>query len=239
MIFNRKSGMLFHRIISFIVALYVAFFVLGIPAQAQSVPVLQKFITDIPASELVEGATSYGEMLDDIPVVPVLSGSEVMGYAYITSDLVSTTGYSGKPIHVLVAIDPDGILLRAELVEHSEPIVLIGIPNSKIKAMTESFKGLDIIAEAAAGGTGHDLDIISGATVTIMIIDDSVVRSSIKVARALGLGGLEGAADSGPTHVLKMEEPQEIDWMTLLGEGSVRRLTLDIGQNHRCIRGSR
>ena len=219
--------------ISSLFALIQLVFLLAVnSALAQSVPPLvSKFISQIPASELVEGATSYGPLNEQIPVVPILKGSELLGYAYITSDFVSTTGYSGKPIHVLVAIGMEGKLLRAELVEHSEPIVLIGIPDSKIRALTETYKGLDIVAEAAAGGSGHDLQIISGATVTIMIIDDSIVRSSIKVARALGLGGLAvEAAGSGPLRTLNMEETGVSDWMTLAGEGSVRRLSLDVGQ---------
>jgi len=211
--------------------LVIALFAFSGIATAQTTPVIQKFLVENPANEFVEGATAYGALRDDIPVAPVLRGSEIIGYAYITSDFVSTTGYSGKPIHVMVAIDIEGKLLRAELVKHSEPIVLIGIPNRKIQALTESYRGLDIIAEAAVGGSGHELDIISGATVTIMIIDDSIVRSSIKVARALGLGGLDNsAAERGPTHILNMDETTVQDWATLSGDGSVRRMTLDIGQ---------
>ncbi|MCV6823419.1 MULTISPECIES: NosR/NirI family protein [Halocynthiibacter] len=203
--------------------------VLASTAQAQSI--LEKFIADIPASEFIEGATAYGEIRDDVPVAPILNGSDLLGYAYITSDFVSTTGYSGKPIHVMVAIDPDAKILRAELVKHSEPIVLIGIPDSKIKALTESYKGIDIVAEAAAGGSAHDLEIISGATVTIMIIDDSIVRSGLKVSRALGLGGLANDdAESGPTHVLNMDERSINDWATMSGDGTIRRLTIDVGQ---------
>ncbi len=212
-------------------SLILTLFLAAAPAHAEGAPQLTRFIAQLPASDLVDGATAYGEMRDDIPVVPVLNGSELLGYAYITSDFVGTMGYSGKPIHMMVAIDPDGRLLRAELVEHHEPIVLIGISESKIREMTQSYIGLDIVAEAAAEGVGHDVEIISGATVTIMIIDDSVVRSSIKVARALGLGGLDNsAAEAGPTHVLNMEETAVYDWNTLVGNGAVRRLTLDIGQ---------
>lgn len=215
-----------HKITAFFVALLMAAF-----AQAGHPVVLEKFLPEVPASKLVEGATAYGQMRDDIPVVPVLKGSKLLGYAYITSDFVSTTGYSGKPIHMMVAMAPDGKLLKAELVEHHEPIVLIGIPESKIRKMTESYIGMDIVAEAAAEGVGHDVEIISGATVTIMIMDDSVVRSSIRVARALGIGGLNNdAANAGPTHVLNMEEKTVLDWGTMIGDGSVRRMTLDVGQ---------
>lgn len=228
---SRSPGVWRRKLPGFLAFLITAAFLTAGLAHAQQAPLVQEFIKKIPAAEFVKGATAYGTMLDDIPVVPVLNDDDVIGHAYITSDFVSTTGYSGKPIHVMVAIDLDGKLLRAELVKHSEPIVLIGIPDRKIKALTESYRGLDIIAEAAAGGSAHDLEIISGATVTIMIIDDSIVRSSIKVARALGLGGLDNtAANAGPTHELNMGMQQVIDWATMAGDGTVRRMTLDIGQ---------
>lgn len=205
-------------------------------AQVKS-PILRKFLPKISVENLVENASSYGAIRDDYPVAPILKGSTLLGYAFITSDFVSTTGYSGKPIHVMVAIAPDGKLLRAKLVKHSEPIVLIGIPDRKIKALTESYSGLDIVKEAAAGGDAHDLHIISGATVTIMIIDDSIVRSSIKVARALGLGGLAAKiADRGPQYILNMNDTGVQDWATLSGDGSVRRLTLDVGQINRAFK---
>ncbi len=211
--------------------LIITLLLVGTGARADGPPVLKRFLSKVPAAELVPGATAYGEMRSDVPVVPVMKGSDIMGYAYITSDFVGTTGYSGKPIHMMVAIDPDGKLLRADLVEHHEPIVLVGIPESKIRKMTDGYVGLDIVALANDKGVDNDVDIISGATVTIMIINDTVVRASIKVARALGLGGLENtAADTGPKHVLNMDEKTVYDWDTLMGDGSIRRLTLDIGQ---------
>ena len=229
---SRKS-VIFYRAFSAVCLLLVVLVLSAsaIPAQARTGPVIAHYIKKVPAGELVAGATAYGPMEKDLPVVPILKGHERIGYAFITSDFVSTTGYSGKPIHVMVAIDPNGVLLRALLVKHSEPIVLVGIPNSKMKALTESYRGMNVVSEAAAGGSAHDLDIISGATVTVMIIDDSIVRASIKVARALGLGGLKAEAENtGPAYVLNTQETTIKDWATLIGDGSVRRLTLDVGQ---------
>ncbi|GLQ17220.1 NosR/NirI family protein [Maritalea porphyrae] len=194
-------------------------------------PVLEKFIDKVAAQTFHADASSYGDIKLDVPVAPILVGSEIVGYTFVTSDFVGTTGYSGKPIHVMAAIDLDGKLLGAEMVEHSEPIVLIGIPDSKIKKLTASYKGLDIVKEAAEGGSAHDLEIISGATVTIMIIDDSIVRSAIKVARAMGLGGLSNAsADNSPQRELSADDTMINDWHTMSGDGTVRRMTLDVGQ---------
>ncbi|SFL76076.1 NosR/NirI family transcriptional regulator, nitrous oxide reductase regulator [Shimia aestuarii] len=190
---------------------------------------LASFLPEITPEELAPGADAFGPVRDDVKVAPVLKNGETVAWAFLTSDFVGTTGYSGKPIHVVAAIDADAVLTGVKLVKHSEPIVLIGIPNSKMVALTESYAGLDLKVEAATGGEGHDLDIISGATVTIMVIDDSLVRGGIKVARALGLGGLS-PVELGPKRELDMTKDTVENWEKLAGDGSVRRMTLDVGQ---------
>ena len=108
--------------------------------------------------------------------------------------------------------------------------MLIGIPEAKIKAVIDNYAGLDLIAQAE--GEDHKLDIVSGATVTVMVIDDSILRSGLKVARLLGLGGLETeTADAGPAFVVRDDpDPAAKDWQTLTGNGSVRALDLDVGE---------
>ncbi len=187
---------------------------------------LSRLLADLDPSELVAGATGFGPVGNAVPTSPILAGSEIIGHAFATSDFVGTTGYSGKPIHVVAAISPDAVLTGAKLVEHSEPIVLIGIPESKVRSMIEDYVGLDLKAEAASGGSSHELDIISGATVTVMVIDDSLVRSGIKVARLLGLGGLAPAAASGPQREIDLSLDGKKSWEDLTGDGSVGRLLL-------------
>lgn len=201
----------------------------GLPVAAQSV--LSELLPQIDVTELVEDADAFGAIHDDIPVVQVLRGGDRIGWAYITSDFVSTTGYSGKPIHTMVAIDDAAQVTGVLLVKHSEPIVLIGIPDAKVKALVANYRGLNLVAEAESGGTAHQLDIISGATVTIMVIDDSIVRAGLKVARALGLGGLAvEETGTGPQFEINPDAQAATDWMTLEGDGTLRRLSLDVGQ---------
>ena len=204
-------------------------------AQPDEAAQLGRFLPDLEASQLVAGADAFGALREDVPVAPVLRGGETVGWAFLTSDFAGTTGYSGKPIHVVAAIDADAVMTGAVLVEHSEPIVLIGIPESKMRRVIEGYSGLDLKAEAEQSGTAHDLDIISGATVTVMVIDDSLVRGGLKVARALGLGGLAPVAQAGPARELKPGEGTVEDWQTLAGDGSVRGLALDVGQINRAF----
>lgn len=213
----------------FLLSLLLPLVLAALPALAE--PVLPRFLDKVPAGDLVAGADAYGPIQSDHPVAPVLKAGETIGWAFITSDFVSTTGYSGKPIHTLVAVDKEAHVTGVKLVKHSEPIVLIGIPEAKMVALAEGYIGLDLVAEAQSGGTAHELEIISGATVTVMVIDDSIVRAGLKVARVLGLGGLApDAAPSGPQYELNPEAPAAPDWMALEGDGTLRRLSLDVGQ---------
>ncbi len=211
------------------IVLVAAFLFAGPPVAADTV--LSKFLPKIEAGDVVEGADAFGAPHAEIPAVQILKQGQQLGWAFITSDFVSTTGYSGKPIHTMVAIDADAKVIGIKLVKHSEPIVLIGIPQSKIDALVANYQGLDLVAEANSGGTAHQLDIISGATVTVMVIDDSIVRSGLKVARLLGLGGLAvEETGSGPQFEIDPNAKAASDWMTLEGDGTLRRLSLDVGQ---------
>ncbi|MFN3954700.1 MAG: 4Fe-4S binding protein [Pararhodobacter sp.] len=220
-------------------AAFVLFAALMTPLalSAQSSAHLPRFMAEFPAGALVEGATGYGEMRADLPVAPVLRGGERIGWAFITSDFVGTTGYSGKPIHTMIAVDDAARIIGLELVNHAEPIVLVGIPEARIRALMEQHVGLDLAEVARAGGSVADLNIISGVTVTIMVIDDSIVRAGIRVARALGLGGLEAPVRTGPRFALDLAAAAAIDWFSLHGDGTVRRLTLDVGQVNAAFAG--
>ncbi len=225
-------GLVHLRLMASIGLVLIAAWVAAVsPSNAQQL-FLPQFIDKAPIGEIVPGADQYGPLREDFPVMPALKNGEVIAWVFLTSDLVATTGYSGKPIHILMGIDLEAHITGVKLVKHSEPIVLVGIPNSKIEAVTQSLTGLDLAAEARARGKTHKLDIISGATVTVMIIDDSVVRAGLRVARALSLGGLSPVqATTGTTRLMVVDEGDGVaDWKTLVGDGSVHTMTVSVAQ---------
>jgi NosR/NirI family nitrous oxide reductase transcriptional regulator len=194
----------------------------------QSSSRLDGLLGKVTVGELVPGAERFGAAQGDPPLVPLLGGGgETLGYAFLTSDFVDTTGYSGKPIDVIAAIDREGTILGAKLVEHHEPIVLIGIPEARVVEFISAYIGYNPLQAAAAGGATPEVDIVSGATVTVLVIGDSLVRSAARAARQLGVAG--GAAGEVAWEI----DPAAgalADWQTLLGDGSVRRLNLSVGQ---------
>src|SRR3546814_4786995 len=100
----------------------------ALPGAARAQSPLQQFLAEVPAGELVPGADAYGAPTGSPPLAPALKGGDLVGYVYLTSDVVNTAGYSGKPIHTLVGLDLEATIVGARMVEHHEPIVLIGIP---------------------------------------------------------------------------------------------------------------
>ena len=192
---------------------------------------LSHYIVKVKPAEILPGADAFGPIRADLPIAPILKAGKTVGWAFATSDFVGTTGYSGKPIHIVVGVSTDAVLTGAKLVKHSEPIVLVGIPESKIRNLIHSYAGTDLRQEAKAKGSSHELDIVSGATVTVMIIDDTIQRAGIRVSQALGLGGMhKPGADSGPKFTINATVSGPKTWQQLVDEGSIRRITMDVGQ---------
>ena len=230
--YQQKTGL--KRPGFFSLFLILAVFNLNQLAAAESV--LPRFISEFVAAEVFPGADSFGDIQSDPDVVPAFNGEEQIGYVYINSDFVNSTGYSGKPIHLLVAIDMHAIIRNVLLVEHHEPIVLIGIPEESIVGVLDEYIGRDVTQLAAGIEDDQQISAISGATVTIMVMDDSILRSALKVARAKGLGGLQAeAVESAPQFVINQKVDSVRDWIDLISDGSVRRLKITLEEINRAF----
>jgi NosR/NirI family nitrous oxide reductase transcriptional regulator len=208
----------------------VAFSLAG-PTPAQADSRLGEFLKALQPGDIFPGADRIGPIDGKPPAAAVYAGDKLLGYVYLNADIVDSTGYSGKPINIVIAIGLDGKIVGAKLVEHHEPIVLIGIPQEKVENFIKGYVGKDFSGPSSSARTGPPVDIVSGATVSMMVIGDSITRSAIAVARSRKLGTVQPeAAQAAPEESRTVDETKsEIeDWETLLGEGSVRRLHLSI-----------
>ncbi|WP_254433770.1 NosR/NirI family protein [Paracoccus yeei] len=192
---------------------------------------LAEALDKTPPTQLFAEADAYGTPQGDPAIVPVLKGDQTLGYAYLNSDFTASTGYSGKPIRIVVGIDAKGVIRGINLVEHHEPIVLIGIPEAKVLAALNGLIGSDLGRVVRGEVKPPQAEIVSGATVTVLVMGDSIVRSAVKLIRS---GRLDGsAAGPAPQAVRRELDPavtQTADWQTLLGDGSVRGLVLSVGE---------
>lgn len=188
------------------------------------------------ACKEVIDADSFSDRKGSPPYVEAyktVAGQKTLaGYVFLTTDIVDIPAYSGKPVITLVGMNAKGIMTGVKILKHSEPILLVGIPESKlldfIKQYVGKFVGDKIeIGESSAGDGAISLDAITGATVTVIAENQAIMRSGYEVARQAGI-------------VKPPERPQAKllaavavrDWATLLKEGSIQRLTVkpeDVG----------
>ncbi|MFA9460050.1 4Fe-4S binding protein [Thiohalorhabdus sp. Cl-TMA] len=208
--------------------------------QAGAAVAAESFAERYPVREVMpEAGKSVGEPRGDPPAAPVYkgrrsgggkgAGGKVVGYVFITGEVVHIPAYSGKPVVMLVGMDTRGTITGVKVLHHEEPILKIGIPESTLFDFVDQFAGVPVTAHAKVGGGGEGstiaLDGISGATVTVMAANDTVMAAARRMARSRGIIEGEVAAEREPA-TIKTDLFKEKSWKELLGEGAIRYLHL-------------
>ncbi|WP_083846366.1 NosR/NirI family protein [Bradyrhizobium sp. ORS 285] len=215
-----------------ILAVIIALCVIAAPRTAHAAGDLANYLSKVAPGEFFPEADRFGAPQGEPPIAPVYRGDQLKGYVYLDSDFANSVGYSGKPIHILVGIDPKGVITGLKLVDHKEPIVLIGIPEPRIVAALNGLLGKDMTPVAQGAEHAPQADIVSGATVTVLVMHDSIVRGAMRLIRSGRIGASTATATAAQPNVVKSVDPDKSevrDWTSLLGDGSVRRLHLSIG----------
>lgn len=192
------------------------FLVMALPAHAIE---LEQVRTGFPTAERLEAADSQW------PVSRVLaSDDELLGYAFESVGVTPIPAYSGKPVNLLVGIDLDGRIIQADVLNHSEPIMLVGIPESKLNSFADEHVSAHVNDRLRVG---DNLDAISGATVTVIVVSDTIMRSARQVAAEQQL-----IADPSQTPPARVREDVFVpaNWDELTGDGTIRRLQLTHGE---------
>jgi hypothetical protein len=135
-------------------------------------------------------ADRFGAIEGDPPAAAVYQGDRLLGYAYLTSDILRIPAYSGHPINTLVGFDLTGKIVGIRIVEHQEPILVVGITEERLQQFARQYQGKSVFDDIVIGSGGAGqvvVDAISGATITVMVENASVTRSARHVARSRGL----------------------------------------------------
>jgi transcriptional regulator of nitric oxide reductase/ferredoxin len=195
--------------------LIAAFLAVAGTAAAEPPPTAGELAQAFPGAGRVEAFSGQP------PAAPVYRGGQLAGYVFSTFATIGSVGYSGRPIDILAGIDTRGVVTGAYLRRHNEPILVIGIPEDRLKRYVTGFAGLDVKNPVREGTAGVP-DIISGASVSSAVIREAVVRSARAVARSRGL---VASGDSGAR--LDRETFAEATWQDLMADGSIVRLRLN------------
>src|SRR5690606_36627714 len=141
--------------------------------------------------------------------------------------------YSGKPINLQIILDTTETIRDAYMLEHHEPIVLIGIPEQKVHDFNAHYSCIKVDQRVVVGRSSDQsavtIDAVTGATVTVMVINEIVMRAAHTVAVDLSL--IEDGASARPKIALVREDVyQPSNWTELVGSGAIRRMHLTRGQ---------
>jgi len=169
------------------------------------------------------------------------AAGKVIGYVFQSLDVVNIPAYSGKPINTQVILDTTGTIQDAYVLEHHEPILLIGIPEAKLHGFSAKYKGIKVSQRVVVGHSSDPnavtVDAIAGATVTAMVVNEVIMRAAHEVAVSLKLVEDSAGVARKPA-IVRQDYFEPATWEQLTGNGAIRRLNLTRGQVDAAFKGT-
>ena len=188
--------------------------------------------TRVPCAEVFPGATSFSERKGQPPYVdaygeadPQAPGKKkLLGYVMLSTDITDTPAYSGKPVITLIGMDTQGRYVGVKVLKHSEPILLLGIPEKALIDFNNQYLGKSVKDTIEVGPARPEenilgVDAISGATVTVIAQNQVMQLSGSAVARQVGI--IEPTVREPARFAVS---GQRYNWQQLQDMGAVVRL---------------
>lgn len=198
------------------------------------------------AREFFPEADTVGEFEGNPRAAAVFEASRLLGYVFLTDDVMPIPAYSGKPISTLVGLATEGTITGLKIVHHEEPILVVGISDQDLARYIEQYRGKNITHPIKIGGAEREgyvtVDGITGATITVMVLNASITRAAKRVAASRGIplaagslpqppaGSIAGAASPSLAAAAINEVPSEPPlWIAVWQERTVRIAVLVVG----------
>jgi NosR/NirI family transcriptional regulator, nitrous oxide reductase regulator len=235
----RCSSGLFQRLLTAVVLLAgfslnaSASYEAPLPARLSTDPDLCAFVA---CQDVLPGADSFSHRKGRPAYVEAYrtenGAQQLIGYVFLSTDIVDIPAYSGKPVVTLLGMDTQGIIAGVKILRHSEPILLLGIPEEELTKFVKQYLGQFVGAKIDVGKSRPDqgiigMDAISGATVTVIAQNQVILRSGMEIAKQVGI--IEPTIRP-QAKFTRVDAPR--DWAALVKEGSVRQLRVraeDVG----------
>lgn len=188
--------------------------------------------SELPFELLFPKYSRVGDIDPDIPVYPVYQLDELLGYAWLSTELSDIPGFAGQPIKLFIGLDVVGKFTDVLVLDHHEPVFLHGLGSQALYDFAAQYKNRSvtdqiIVSDSRAKKTEGPVyfDGVTKATVSVMIVNDVVLSTSLEVARKK----LAGFALASPSKL--MEKPfQEYGFQALLDKKLIHRWMLTQGE---------
>ena len=193
-----------------------------------------------------------GEKLREVAAWPLTSELTPEGgpvaYVFESIDLAPIPGFEGTPINLLIALGSDGKFIDVEVLRQHEPVFLGGLGPVPLNDFVKQYVGKSLKQEISVssaygntrGGGGNVnrvvLDGVAKATASVRIVNQTVLASSLAVARAR-----LGFADPGtraPPAVSKPELFEPLDFAAMEKRGYIQRIALTNAEVEKLFAGT-
>lgn len=183
----------------------------------------------LPCQDVLPGATVFEKEAGSDYLKGFDLQGNLVGWLALSTDVVKIKAYSGQPLETLIGLNLDGTISNAKIIRHSEPILLVGIPEQKLHDFVAFYSGIHATQEVVVGSSSMadalEVDVISGATVTALAQN----RTILDTARALGVAvGIIEAPPNIPGHFV--EKGEHPSWDKMVDMGLFGRLTVTEGE---------
>ncbi|MCK6395928.1 4Fe-4S binding protein [Zoogloea sp.] len=183
-----------------------------------------------PCKDVIPGATDFSERKGQPWYVEAYKDEagqkKLLGYVMLSTDITDIPAYSGKPVVTLIGMDTAGKFTGVKILKHSEPILLLGIPESALIKFNDQYLGKFVGDNIEIGKSRPEenligLDAITGATVTVIAQNQVMMTSGSEVAKQVGI--LKPVIRPQARFPTSTVTPS---WADLVADGSVQRLTV-------------
>tara|TARA_R110000744_G_scaffold159657_1_gene275779 strand:+ start:22548 stop:24626 length:2079 start_codon:yes stop_codon:yes gene_type:complete len=140
-------------------------------------------------AQLFPSATRIETSLDNLAVTPVYQLNELLGYAFESDDFTQFIGFSGQSINLLIGLNTQGVITGIIVLSHNEPIFLHGLGEEAMFGFIAQYLGHSIkerfIINSREQHSADNiyLDGVTRATISVLVINDTIIASALKVAR--------------------------------------------------------
>lgn len=178
-----------------------------------------------------------GEKEQGVPVWPILkqdaTATPVVAYAFESIDLAPIPGFAGTPFNLLVLLSAKGEFMDVRVLSQHEPVFLDGLGPGPMLRFVDQYKGLSLVQNIKigsnlnsankAGSANVYIDGVAKATASVRILNQTLLASALKVARAK-LGYAEGR-DPDLVARIKPDVFAPMNWDALVKAGLITKKT--------------
>jgi len=191
-----------------------------------------------------------GDKDAELPVWPIfkqeMTSTELVGYVFESIDFAALPGFSGVPINLLIALDPKGKFTDVKVISHHEPVFLEGYGPQPLTDFVNQYKNLSLTQnitiekgtrnKSKMDGNNVRIDGVSKATASVRIINQTLLASSLAVARKKL--GFSGTHDPDQIARLKLEFFERNTPTQLFGKKLVSHLSLSNRDVEKAFKGT-